>query len=122
MTRYLWVLALAAAIAWGADVTGKWSGSFQMTRDGEVRDETAWLVLKQDGARITGTAGPDQEKQFPIKAGSIEGDVIKLEVAAEHGTIFLDLKVDGDRITGDARGENSEGDKLTAKLDLKRQK
>jgi hypothetical protein len=35
---------------------------------------TAVLMLKQDGAAITGSVGPNEDEQYPIKTGKIEGD------------------------------------------------
>src|SRR5207244_731255 len=107
--KLLCVLALTA-ISLFADVTGKWSGSFNMTRDGETKDDTAFLDLKQTGDKITGTAGPNAEKQMPIRAGSIEGNTIKFEVEPEGDdpVIYISLVVDGDHMTGDAKAENSE--------------
>jgi hypothetical protein len=47
-------------------VTGKWSGSFNATNpNGETKESTAVLVLKQTGTDITGTVGPNEDEQFP---------------------------------------------------------
>jgi hypothetical protein len=120
--KIIWVLALSA-VSLFADVTGKWSGSFEITIDGETKPDTAVLNLKQAGTKITGTAGPNEEKQMTIREGSIDGDKIKLEVEAEdddHPVIYLTLTVDGDHMTGTAKAEKEER-KMSAKLDLKRQ-
>ena len=75
---------LLSVVSLLADVTGKWSGSFDVTGpDGETKADTAFLNLKQDGGKITGTAGPNEEHQFDIKTGKIEGDKIALEVVLE---------------------------------------
>ena len=120
--RYLLALAITA-VSLFADVTGKWSGSFVVTVDGETRDQTAVLNLKQDGGKITGTAGPSEEEQMKIRDGSIEGDTIQIEVEGheDHPPIFLSLTVDGDRMTGEAKSQR-EDHTMTAKLDLTRQK
>ena len=49
----LWVFA--------ADATGRWSGTLTVSSDGGERALTAALVLKQDGANLTGTAGPPDD-------------------------------------------------------------
>ena len=118
-----WILALAfTAIAFAGDVTGRWSGSFDMTIDNESKPSTALLLLKQDGDKVTGTAGPDAEHQFPLRSGTLTGNKLKLEVDHPSGSpILMDLDVDGDHITGSAKGE-SDGRSLSAKLDLKREK
>ena len=51
MKYALWI-ALAAVGAFAADVTGTWTGN--IIPDGEGKD-TAHLVLKQDGTKVTGT-------------------------------------------------------------------
>jgi hypothetical protein len=121
MKQLLAVLIFSTLTALGADVSGKWTGSFVITLDGEQKDDVALLDLKQVDGKITGTAGPNAEKQFPIKAGTIEGNKIRLEVDAHEAPITMELILDGDRITGDAKSEH-EGKKMTAKLDLKREK
>ena len=120
--KLLCALALFA-VSLFADVTGKWSGSFEMTRDGESKSDTALLELKQTGNKITGTAGPNAEKQMPIRAGSIDGNTIKIEVEqdGDDPIIYISLVVDGDHMTGDAKADSSEH-KMTAKMDLKREK
>ncbi len=114
---------LFAISLFGADVTGKWSGTYEMTREGETRSAPAVAVLKQDGTTITGTIGPNETEQFKIKTGSIEGNRIHLEIEPTEGPhlVVLQLTLDGDHLTGDATGETEEG-KFTAKLNLNRQK
>src|SRR5260370_39666382 len=108
--------------ATAADVNGKWSGSFSVTGpDGEVKDDTAFLVLKQNGSEITGTVGPREEDQFPIQKGKIEGDKITLEAAAKGSVIKFDLVLAGDHIKGDANGTH-DGETMKAKLDVTRVK
>jgi hypothetical protein len=117
-------MALFAALAFGADVTGTWTGPMAMTRDGETRDDNAHLVLTQTGKEIKGSAGPNEEKQMPITKGSIEGSDIVLEVTEPNGgpgKFTLRLKVDGDKMTGDLSSEGGEH-VMTAKLTLTRSK
>jgi hypothetical protein len=71
MNKILLALILSSVLAAAADATGKWSGSFAVTRDGDTRDGTIYLNLKQDGTKITGVAGPELEKTYPIKIGTI---------------------------------------------------
>ena len=114
---------LAAVAALGADVTGKWSGSFTITMEGQTRPDVAVMVLTQKGMKIEGTVGPNAERQFPIKTGSIDGNKITLDVTPPDGptSVKFDLVVDGDRITGDAKAEG-DGRTMTAKVDVKREK
>lgn len=120
-------LVALAMVAFGAvadtDVSGKWSGAFNMTApDGSVREGTAVAVLKQSGTEITGTAGPNDDEQYQITKGKIEGEKITLEVQPNDGPVIkLALVLAGDRIKGDAVMER-DGEKRTAKLDLGRVK
>jgi len=120
--KILWVIALSA-VSLFADVTGKWSGSFDVTVDGETKADTALLNLKQTGNKITGTAGPNEDKQMRIRAGSIEGNTVTLEVEGDeddHPVVYLTLVVDGDHMTGSAKADSPDH-KMTAKVDVKRE-
>src|ERR1044071_3219182 len=98
----LFAVALALAVAPESDITGKWTGSFNMVAaDGGAKDSTALLVLKQTGADITGTVGPNEDEQHAISKGKIEGDRITLESTDGGLSIKFDLRLSGDRITGD---------------------
>ena len=119
----LFVLAaLACAAIADVDVTGKWSGSFNITGpNGETKDGTALLMLKQSGTDITGSVGPNEDEQFVIQKGKIEGDKITLE--ADHGgnIMKIDLVLAADRITGEAH-MSADGQTLKAKIDVSRAK
>jgi hypothetical protein len=116
-------LAIFAGIAVAdVNVTGKWTGSFNVTGpDGQTKDGTAVLVLKQTGTEITGTVGPDEGEQHQITKGKIEGEKITLEAADGGLTIRFDLAVAGDRITGDANAAG-EGRTMKAKIEVTRAK
>jgi len=122
MTKFACCLLLSV-VSLFADVSGKWSGSFDVTGpDGETKPDTAFLNIKQDGAKISGTAGPSEDKQFNIKTGQIDGDKITLEVELEDGGVLsFDLKLEADHIKGNVKGQMGD-DKVTAKLDVTRVK
>jgi hypothetical protein len=115
-------LSLAAA---DANVTGKWSGPTVLTRpDGTKEDGSAFAILKQDGARVTGTAGPDETTQWPITKGAIDGDKVTLEVQDADGvTIYkLSLVLDGDRLKGPFTFNAADGQTVSATVDFTRVK
>ncbi len=121
---FVCLLLLSALVLSAADVnvTGKWTGTFDMTRPGgESRSSAALLVLKQTGTEITGTLGPNDDDQKTIQKGKIEGGKIALEVTDGDRTIQFRLVVDGDRMTGDAKATR-DGETQTAKLDVTRAK
>jgi len=119
----LLVLGVTGIASADVNVSGKWSGSFNITRDnGESKDSTAILVLKQNGAEITGSVGPTEDEQFTIKTGKIDAGKITFEVD-EHGhALKFNLVLADDRITGEANMSGENGETAKAKLDVTRAK
>ncbi len=119
------VATIAACSLWGlnasatgsadptnASVTGKWSGSFDITSaNGKVENDTALFTLKQDGSTLTGTAGPNAEKQMEIKEGKVEGQEIQFSVQLAQGgkPLVFHLHRDGDHMKGEASGDMPDG-------------
>jgi len=115
-------LILATAVAaLGGDLTGKWSGSFaELGPDGAVaKNSSAYMVLAVAGSTVTGTAGPEEGQQTEISSGRIEGTKVTFELKRGPGTLKFNLTFDGSTLKGTATAER-DGEKLTAKLDLKR--
>lgn len=125
MKALLCALLLAVAALTAAadtDITGKWSGSFDMTApDGGVKNATAFLILKQAGSEISGSVGPSEDQQFPIMKGKMDGDKITIEADHDGNTLKLALVLAGDHIKGDASMQ-MDGQTATAKLDVTRVK
>ena len=114
------IAALAGIASADVNVTGNWSGTFNISGpNGETKESTALLVLKQEGNQISGTVGPDEGERFDIRKGTIEGDKITLEADHDGHLLKFSLLLAADRITGDA---TMEGQELKAKLDVKRAK
>jgi hypothetical protein len=113
------LLLLATALP-AAGITGKWTGTATRTRpDGETRESTVYINLKESGAEITGTAGENESEQWPIRKGKIDGDKITFEVETNETVYKLELMLMGDHLKGEATAEQ-EGRTVKAKLDLKR--
>ena len=118
----LMLAALAGVAMADVDVTGKWSGTFNATNpDGESKESTALLVLKQSGTEITGTVGPNADEQFAIQKGKIEGNKITLEADHDGSTMTFNLVLAADRITGEAQ-MSRDGETGKAKIDVSRAK
>src|SRR6185436_17936784 len=68
------------------DLTGKWSGKFVITMDGEKKDDVAFAVLKHKGAEFGGTIGPNEGEQWPITKAKLEEtkDVQKVTFEITH--------------------------------------
>jgi hypothetical protein len=116
------VAALAVTAFADATVTGKWTGSFHsISPDGEARESTAVMILKQSGPEVTGTAGPDESDQHLTLKGKIGGNKITLDAQSDGRTIHFDLVLAADRITGDMNMVHS-GQTAKAKIDLTRAK
>ncbi len=122
MKRFLCSLVMLSSVAIAAgSLTGKWSGSFDITgSDGESHADTAYMVLKERDGIVEGTAGPNQDKQWNIRNGKLDGGRLTFEVQADDGLLKFDLIFDGESIKGTASGQRPDGVKMTAKMDLKR--
>jgi hypothetical protein len=117
------ILVALASLPAAADVnvTGNWTGTFTAVGpNGETKDSTALVILKQEGNTITGTLGPNEQERYEIVKGSIDGNRITIELKEEDHTVHFDLTLAEDRITGEANATGPDGQHLHAKLDVKR--
>jgi hypothetical protein len=111
------LLSLLLAAAWslsGADLTGKWAGTVDLKQDGEAQTIPIIMVLKQEGKTLTGTAGPEEE-QHPIQKGTVDGDTVTMEVDSGEAIYYVELKVDGDQISGKVK-QGADGEKTNISL------
>ena len=127
----LFLLATPVLLA-AEDLTGKWGGTFVFTEEGQPHDDVAHMVAKQTGAELTGTVGPNPDKQFPILKGKIETTkeagkestkvTFDVEPNGAGGPVmhFLLALVDG-HLKGNAKGEH-DGQTMSATVDLTRLK
>ena len=119
----LLVLALAMT-ACGADVTGKWSGTFTpLGADGQAgTSDGGYMVLQQKGADITGSDGPNENQQWPVQNGKIVEDKITVEVTDPDGAVYkMALTVKGDHLSGEGT-VTLQGETMKAKIELARVK
>jgi hypothetical protein len=115
-------LALVALFAFAAsDVTGKWSGTLEIANpEGGSKSEPAFVILKADGATLTGSGGPNEADQKPIRNGKVQGDRLTFEIETSKVTMRFDLKVAENRIEGKIDGEGRDGEKRSARISLQR--
>jgi hypothetical protein len=78
------LLALAAASALAADVTGTWTAD-AVGPDGSSYPLT--FTFKQDGAKLTGTVQGPQGDAIDISNGKVDGNNISFEVSFNGMTI-----------------------------------
>ena len=116
------VLPVAAA----EDFTGKWSGSFTGTVDGQQHTEPFVLNMVHKGATLTGTIGPSDGQQWKLESAKVDGNNVAFEVQAGGDSgggprmKFALVFADG-HLKGDLTAEK-DGQKLTAKVDATRAK
>ncbi len=122
MRKLICSLLLSALALGAAELTGKWSGSFDITNsNGDTKADTAYMDLKEQAGAVTGTAGPNAEKQWPLQKGKLDGQKLTFEVPTNDGGLLVfDLTFDGEVIQGTCTGTGSGGEKMSAKLRLKR--
>ncbi|QQS46565.1 MAG: hypothetical protein IPM66_22140 [Acidobacteriota bacterium] len=101
------------------DLTGTWSGSFNITMNGETKEDSAYIVLKQNGTELTGTAGPNSGQQWQILKGKIEGDKVTFEVQTDEPLIKFELTLVDGHLKGKASAEH-QGTALSAEVDVQR--
>jgi hypothetical protein len=114
--------AVLALVASAADVSGTWSGTLKITGpDGQTQGDTIHLILKQDGGKLTGTAGPSAGEQLPIENGTVEGAKITMEVPVSGGAFKLVVALEGDHLKGEVTVAAG-GQTMKAKMDATRAK
>jgi hypothetical protein len=112
------LLLMAAWTLSASDLTGKWAGTVELKQDGDAQTIPVVMIVKQDGNKLTGTAGTEDD-QHTIQKGIVDGDTITMEVDTGEDIFYLELKVDGDQITGAVK-QGADGEKT--KIALKRVK
>ena len=114
------LLLLTPGLMAAEDLTGKWSGSFNMTfSDGGSKEDSAYVELKQKGTELTGTAGPSSNEQWAILKGKVEGNKVTFEVQSPEPLIKFDLTLVDGHLKGEAKAEH-EGRSMKAAVDLQR--
>ena len=122
--KVIFTLFLLAAALFAADAnfTGTWTGSAKINLpDGTTRDSSVLFVLKHEGASVTGTAGPAEDRQLPISNGKADGQKLSFAVQAEDVTFTFNLALDNDHLKGDASGAQN-GQPLKLTLDVTKSK
>lgn len=94
------------AAAPAVNVSGRWLGAFDIVQSGgSVQEDKGIFELKQEGSTITGSAGPEEDKMGPVSEGTVQGQDVRFAVAVHQGvTVRFALKLEGDRLRGEATG------------------
>jgi hypothetical protein len=122
-----WLLLLCALLAYGADITGKWTGSVDITdpSSGEKISTPVKAEFTQKDADISGTIGRSQDSDVEtIQAGKLDGKNLAFEVKPPEATSAMKFHlvvVSEDRIEGDMQGAIDVGN-ISGKVVLTRVK
>lgn len=116
----------ACALAFGADLTGRWTGTIAVddTSSGTVITTQVHVELQQQGEGFSGKIGRVEDSEtVPIKNAHVDGDTLVFEAASEEttGPMKFVLHVAGDEMEGTMRGSIDSGD-IKGKVKLTREK
>jgi CubicO group peptidase (beta-lactamase class C family) len=102
----LLLVAVSAHAQLVQDVTGRWQGTFDIpASDGTTQRDTAFLVLQQDGTRVSGGAGRSEQMQTPLSDGVFRNGMLTFAVQVRPGTtVKFELRLQGDHLRGVATG------------------
>src|SRR5215475_12692908 len=89
-----------------ADVAGKWMGPLDIRKpDGTVQHDTAYFIIRQDGDKLSGSAGPSKGQQSTMTEGTVTASTVRFAVQVRPGTsVSFNLHLDGDHLRGEAAG------------------
>src|SRR5260370_27927899 len=81
------LLACVTALA-ATDVSGRWASA------------PVYLILKQDGNKLSGTGGPTEKQQaVTFDNGTVEGDRVTFHI----GSMQFNLQLNGDEMKGEMK-------------------
>src|SRR5688500_1957575 len=83
------LLALTIAPAQAqTSLTGKWTGGMTRTApDGRTQTIDFMFDLTHKGKEVTGTVGPNAERQWPIEKGVVDGAKVTFQVQQPNGPL-----------------------------------
>ncbi len=115
---------LLVGFASAADLTGHWPGQAELTApDGTQHTQAAYLDLKQEGTKVTGSGGTEQGESLPLEDVQFDGKTLTFKVTGPDGRTYkstLDL-VSPDQLEGKLEFTLEDGTAVAAKLALKRE-
>jgi hypothetical protein len=120
---YTMAPAHAQSTKQSTSLTGKWTGTFTRTApDGRTQSLDVMFDLTQKGKVLTGTVGPNAERQWAIEKGSVDAGKITFRVQQPDGPLrTFTLKLVEGRLQGEMLAE-LKGESFTAKVDAGRAK
>jgi hypothetical protein len=125
MHRILLWLPLIAGVLWGSDVTGKWSGTVEVTdpASGDRIETAVRAELRQSGSAVTIRIGRAADAEASAEGrGRLDGNILTLTVTSPEGEKpfrFRLVLTGSDRLEGDMEGAIDTG-KIAGKVRLTR--
>ena len=119
----LLILTAGPTHAQKPSLTGKWTGTLTQTApDGRTQSIEFMFVLTQKEKELTGTAGPNADRQWAIEKGTVDGTKIKFQVQQPDGPLrTFTLALIEDRLQGEMLAVLND-QSFTTKVDLGRAK
>jgi hypothetical protein len=104
-------------------LTGKWTGTMTRTAPDGRTQSIEWMSnLTQKGKVLTGTSGPNAERQWTVEKGAVDGTKVTFQVQQPEGPLrTFTLALVDDRLKGEMLAELN-GQSFTTKVDLGRAK
>ena len=104
-------------------MTGKWTGTMTRTAPDGRTQSIEWMSnLTQKGKVLTGTSGPNAERQWTVEKGAVDGTKVTFQVQQPEGPLrTFTLALVDDRLKGEMLAELN-GQSFTTKVDLGRAK
>ena len=105
------------------NLTGKWTGTMTRTApDGKSQTIGFMFDLTHKGKVLTGTAGPNAERQWAIEKGAVDGSKVTFQVQQPEGPLrTFTLNLVKGRLQGEMLAELN-GQSFTTKVDVERAK
>ena len=100
------------------DLTGKWTGKLTRTAPDGRKQAIDWLFdFTQKGKEISGTTGPNADRQWKIEKGVVDGTKVKFQAQQPNGPMrTFTLAVADNRLQGEMLAE-LDGQSFTATVD-----
>jgi len=84
----VFALAPAAPAAQATNLTGNWNAKFTRTApSGQTQTITFTFHLTQKGKVLTGTIGPDADRQWKVEKGVVDGAKVTFQVQQPDGPL-----------------------------------
>lgn len=104
------------------DLSGTWTGKFQVAGQAD-KEESAYLILKQTGAELSGSVGPNAERQQAINKGAVttgkDGTAVTFDSGRPGHVLTFDLKLVDGKLKGTVKDEFYPDNKVTVDLQRK---